>query len=72
MVSRCHCSPHVMSPASMLYQALVSGWTWSRMIVCFVVFKASGRGGFTFFNDFGPWLLLALRTPGSYRSPHLM
>ena len=41
------------SPVSNEYLLLVSGFAWSRIIVCLVILRASGRGGFWRWSDFG-------------------
>ena len=52
MASRWRCSPRVNSPALREYNAFVSGRVWSRIMVCLVVLRASGRGGFVGFAGF--------------------
>lgn len=48
----------------MEYLALVSRFTWSRMIVCFIVLRASGSGGLEGWSDFGLCLLTEVRAGG--------
>ena len=52
------------SPASNEYLALVSGFEWSKMMVCLVVFNVSGRGRQGGRRDFGPGLVLGIVVAG--------